>query len=313
MIIKGAPIYEHAISEISTYVKNLDTPPCLVVITNDDPGAVSYIKALRKDCDIAGITLKEIDIRILDHDPDVIHDIEYQSNIRVDAIMVQTPIPEDLSVKLIRAVERRYGSKLIDYWHPETPIYQLDDWVRPATPRAIMAMIRYVECDIINRNNSMLTNLVISIVNRSNALGRYLIELALDANMLPKVMHSQIRPDIIRGEMSTSDVVISATGHPNYSGLDEPLIPSVFPVLYIDLGTGKDEVTGHIGDFSQKFYESVETRDNFYLVPSVGGIGPVTRVMLLASTLASYQHTRMKLREARHIEEFMRNIGTYHL
>ncbi|MGI0047088.1 MAG: bifunctional 5,10-methylenetetrahydrofolate dehydrogenase/5,10-methenyltetrahydrofolate cyclohydrolase [Nitrosotalea sp.] len=246
--------------------------PCLAtVLIGDDPASASYVASKQKDCAQVGIitkdhklpqafSQKEIDslINLLNND-DTVH-----------GILVQLPLPKTLDE--FATMARISPIKDVDGLTPYNMglLSSGRAILKPCTPSGIMLLFDYYEIDLAGKNAV--------IINRSNLVGKPLYHLMLEKNATVTTCHS--RTGNLKQHCLEADVIVTAVGDRDRFTLTADMIKPGSVV--IDVGTSR--VDGKItGDAD---YEDIIKKAS-YATPVPGGVGPMTRAMLLRNTVTA--------------------------
>lgn len=144
---------------------------------------------------------------------------------------------------------------------------------KPCTPRGIM--------DWLNANNIEIDGKVVTIIGRSDLVGRPLAKMMLEANATVIQCHSHTPSSFILEAVIHSDIIVSAIGKPKYFHWDIPELYRTQKKIFIDVGINRDENGKLCGDMD---YDKL-TAEGFYVTPVPGGVGLLTRVALLKNCL----------------------------
>ncbi len=244
--------------------------PCLaVVLVGDDPASTSYVSMKERDC-------AEVGIVSLDHrlpaetsqsELDALIDT-LNADPAVHGILVQMPLPPHLDAEAV--IERISPAKDVDGFHPASlgRLVRGLDGFRACTPAGVMEMLRAYGIDPTGMNAV--------IVGRSTIVGKPMALLLLEANATVTVCHSRTRdlPAVCRG----ADLLVAAIGRPKMIGPGY-----VKPgAVVIDVGINRT-ADGMVGDVD---FENVEPIASA-ITPVPGGVGPMTRAMLMVNTVAA--------------------------
>lgn len=287
MLIDGNAIAQEIKDEIKARIAAREgrEPTLDVILVGDDPASHVYVKLKKKDCAAVGIrsrshdlpsTISEWDllqlIHSLNHDPEC------------DGILVQLPLPSHIDeLKVIHAID---PAKDVDGFHPvnmgKLVIGEADGLV-PCTPLGVQVLLERSKIPTAGKH--------VVIVGRSNIVGKPLAALLLrrnGANATVTVAHSATED--LKAICLSADILVSAAGRP---GL---ITPDMVPegAIVIDVGTNRvaDPSTKSgsrlVGDVD---FNAVKGKCSA-ITPVPGGVGPMTRAMLLHNTLYSYEHRR---------------------
>lgn len=254
-------------------------PPFLsAILVGDNPASEAYVRGKEKDAAEVGI---ETDTHHLDADTaqsDLLELLDtLNADASVDGILVQLPLPDHIDEQaIIDAVD---PAKDVDGFHPEnlgrlmrgTPRYI------PATPYGIVQMLS--RCDIDPEGMDAV------IVGRSNIVGKPLANLLLrrTANATVTVCHS--RTQDLAAHTRRADLLVAAAGQAAF--IDGDMVKN--GAIVIDVGINRVE-----DDSAERGYRLVgdvdfdEVRPKAArITPVPGGVGLMTRAMLLKNTLAA--------------------------
>jgi methylenetetrahydrofolate dehydrogenase (NADP+) / methenyltetrahydrofolate cyclohydrolase len=193
----------------------------------------------------------------------------------VDGILVQLPLPGALDGEEI--VERIDPAKDVDGLHP----YSLGrlmlgrPGLRPCTPSGIMRMLDHYGIETSGRRAV--------VVGRSFLVGRplgmILSERGADATVT--MAHSRTRD--LAGITREADILVAAVGVPRLIGADD-----VKPgAVVVDVGVNRTD-SGLVGDVDFEAVADIASA----ITPVPGGVGPMTRAMLLVNTLSAAEARR---------------------
>jgi len=269
-ILDGRMVASAVKDEVARNVADLGFQPGLAtVLVGEDPASHSYVRGKRRDA-------AEVGIRSLHHElpGDVSTDAlnrlldGLNEDDEVDGILVQLPLPGDLDDEA--TVERIDPAKDVDGLHPFNlgRLVLGQEGSRPCTPSGIMRILDHYDIPIAGAR--------VVVVGRSFLVGRplalMLSEKGVDATVT--VAHSRTRD--LSEVTREADILVAATGSPG-------LITArhVKPgATVIDVGITRIE-DGLVGDVD--FAAVVEVAGAITPVP--GGVGPMTRAMLLVNTV----------------------------
>lgn len=250
-------------NEIKEDIKNKITgkrkPRLYVVQVGDNPASNSYIKGKKKNCEEVGI-----ECIIIKLDENISEDIlcSLLDWIRCehiyDGIIVQLPLPDHIN-----------KDRVISHIPPENDVdgFRKDSKYIPCTPLGIVEILK--RCVNIAGKDCL-------IINRSDIVGKPLVNLLLDEDATVTIAHSKTQN--LEEKIKQVDIIITAVGIPNFITKDMVMDNKI----YIDVSMNK--VDGKLcGDISKDSYDS-----NALITPVPGGVGLLTRAMLLKNVLKSY-------------------------
>lgn len=276
-MLDGKEVAAAVKAEVAETVTGLDYVPGLAtVLVGDDPASHSYVRGKRRDAGEVGIESfhHELDADIAQVELlDLIRQLNTDE--RVDGILVQLPLPGDLDGE--EAVETIDPAKDVDGLHPSNlgRLMLGRPGLRPCTPSGIMRILDHYGISTVGKRAV--------VVGRSFLVGRPLAMMLSErgADATVSVAHSRTSdlPSITR----TADILVAAVGVAGLLGADH-VAPGT---VVIDVGVNRTD-EGLVGDV--RFDEVSEVASAITPVP--GGVGPMTRAMLLANTLSAAQTRR---------------------
>ncbi len=274
-IIDGKAISAQIRQEISEEVAKMKAekgivPGLAVIIVGQDPASQVYVRNKKKDCDETGINsivhalpeeTTEEELLALVH--------KLNNDDSVHGIIVQLPLPKHLNSDLI--INNIDVSKDVDAFHPYNvgKIMIGDYELLPCTPAGVMALLERSNIEVAGKN--------CVVVGRSNIVGKPQAMMLLHKNGTVTVCHSKTKD--LKEKCLEADILVVAIGRAKFVTGD--MIKE--GAVVIDVGMCRDENGKLCGDVD---YESAEKKAS-YITPVPGGVGPMTRVMLLQNTLSA--------------------------
>ena len=263
-------------------------PTLATIHMGTDPGAATYVEMKQRDCDRLGIDGRHVDIDS-DADARTLYDTieELNADPEVDGIMIQDDTPAH--VDWMSAVRRIDPTKDVDGLHPDNlgRLLAGDPRFVPCTPLGIERLLA--------ANGIPIEGSDVVIVNHSNIVGKPLANLlvqktdgtagaaAKSATAAPNatvtVCHSATTD--LAAKTRAADIVVVAVGIPEF--LDGSMIAEGATVVDVGVSTvdGENGEREQVGDVE---VDTVEPKAS-HLTPNPGGVGPMTRAMLLHNTV----------------------------
>lgn len=252
-------------------------PGLAVVIVGDDPASQVYVRNKIRACADTGIESIEYRLAKDTREEELLKLIgELNNDKRVDGILVQLPLPEQIAPeKIIAAIA---PEKDVDGFHVMNAGKLLTGTggFIPCTPYGVMKMIESVGYD--------LTGKEAVVVGRSNIVGKPQALMLLAKNATVTVAHSRTADlaDVTR----RADVLIAAVGRAKMITGD-----MVKPgALVIDVGMNRDENGKLCGDVDTASVMGIAG----WVSPVPGGVGPMTIAMLMTNTVEAVERRMNK-------------------
>jgi methylenetetrahydrofolate dehydrogenase (NADP+)/methenyltetrahydrofolate cyclohydrolase len=245
------------------------TPGLAVVLVGDDPASRSYVTMKERDCERIGI--RSFDHRLAPETSQATLDALVDSlnaDPEVHGILVQQPLPGHLDVEEV--VARIEPGKDVDGLSPENMgrLMRGLPGHRACTPWGVMRLLD--EYGIDPRGKQAV------VVGRSLLVGKPMGLMLLERDATVTWCHSKTA-DLL-GVCRAADILVAAIGRPRMIGSGHVKEGAVV----IDVGINRTEA-GMVGDVD---FEAVAPRCAA-ITPVPGGVGPMTRAMLMSNTVAA--------------------------
>lgn len=244
------------------------TPGLAVVLVGENPASQIYVRGKARDCEECGIRCMDFRLPAQMTESELLTLIaELNGRADVDGILVQLPLPEGIRER--RVLEAIAPEKDVDAFHPENVGRLVQGQARylPCTPAGVMELLRAAGVDPAGRRAV--------IVGRSNIVGKPMALLLLQADATVTVCHSRT-PDLA-DECRRADILISAVGRRGLITADM-IKPGA---AVVDVAMNRDEDGKLCGDVDFAAACAVAA----HITPVPGGVGPMTRAMLMENTL----------------------------
>lgn len=243
-------------------------PKLSVVMVGNDKASQVYVRNKSKVCDEIGIEFEEylldenIEQKVL---IELIERLNKDNN--VHGILLQSPIPAHLDIN--EAFRKIAPEKDVDGFNPVNvgKLCLNQDTFVSCTPYGIMKMFETYNIDLTGKN--------VTIIGRSNIVGKPLIQCCLNKNATVTVCHSKTKD--LKQHTQNADIVIAAIGKSKFVTSD--MIKQ--GAVVIDVGINRSDDGTLTGDVD---YENVYNKAS-YITPVPGGVGPMTIAMLMNNVI----------------------------
>jgi methylenetetrahydrofolate dehydrogenase (NADP+)/methenyltetrahydrofolate cyclohydrolase len=236
------------------------------VLIGDDPASAQYVNLKQRNAKSVGIDSE--DHRLPSHTTtdDLISLVEsLNGNDDVSAILIQQPAPRQID--MTRVVLALDPVKDVDGFHPLNAgrvALGMPGGVEPCTPAGII--------ELLQRAGVPIEGADATVVGRSNLVGKPMALLLLRRNATVTVCHT--RTTDLAYHTRSADILVAAAGRPNLIS-KEMVKPGA---AVVDVSTNWSD--GHqVGDLGPGVAEVAG-----WLTPNPGGVGPMTRAMLIKNT-----------------------------
>lgn len=247
-------------------------PGLAVILVGEDPASAVYVRNKVKDCEEAGIR------SVLDRMPaDTTRDTllarvrALNADPTIHGILVQLPLPAHLDDQQV--IETIAPEKDVDGFHASnagalmtgTPRF------RPCTPYGVMKMLEHA--------GVRLDGAEAVVVGRSNIVGKPQAMMLLEKNATVTICHSRTRD--LAAHCRRADVLVAAVGRPRMITAD-----MVKPgAVVIDVGMNRVPDGPDAGRLCGDVDYAAVAEIAGAITPVPGGVGPMTRAMLLVNTI----------------------------
>lgn len=271
-LIDGKALSQQVRNEVAVRVTGMKArglqPALAVILVGDNPASQVYVKHKVADCESVGMR------SILDRLPGDTSEAHLLARIRelnddgsVHGILVQLPLPAHIDAnKVIATIS---PAKDVDCFHVASvgALMAGLPGFKPCTPNGCMRMLQAAGVNPRGKHAV--------VVGRSNIVGKPMAMLLLQAHATVTICHSAT-PDLA-AITRQADILVAAVGKRNMITAD-----MVKPgAVVIDVGMNQNEQGKLCGDVDFAAVSQVAG----WITPVPGGVGPMTRAMLLVNTL----------------------------
>lgn len=253
-------------------------PGLAVILVGNDSASRVYVNGKKKDCEECGFYSEEYALQEKTSQHELLALVkELNERENIDGILVQLPLPAHLEQEeILKTIDPR---KDVDCFHPENvgAMFVGAAGFLPCTPAGVMALLDEYGIDPAGKRAVVL--------GRSNIVGKPMAMLLLGRNATVTVCHSQT-PNLAE-LCRQADILVSAVGKAGIVSADMVKEGAVV----VDVAMNRDGQGKLCGDVEAEVAEKAS-----YLTPVPGGVGPMTRAMLMKNTLFSAQR-RQNLQE----------------
>ncbi len=282
-LIDGNAVAQEIRSELEGAIETLTDaeaqPGLATVLMGDDPASQTYVDMKQRDCEEVGIAGHHVDVDGNASAETLYETIEeLNEDPSIHGYLVQDPVPDHVDYREV--IRRIAPEKDVDGFHPENVgrLVAGDARFRPCTPHGVQKLLEAYDVDTDGAD--------VTIVGRSRIVGKplanLLVQRADDGNATVTLCHSHTKD--LAEKTRAADILIAAVGVPAL--IDESMVGE--GAVVIDVGINRvdaDTEKGYelVGDVDS---EAVRDRARL-LTPVPGGVGPMTRAMLLYNTVAA--------------------------
>ena len=270
-VLDGRAVAQQIYAEVAAAVKErtaggASRPRLATVLVGDDPASATYVRLKQRNAQSVGIDSEDHRLPADTTTEQLVSLVRgLNADDSISGILIQQPTPNQIDVQ--RVVLELDPAKDVDGFHPVNAgklALGMEGGIKPATPSGIIELL--VRCGVeIEGANAV-------VVGRSNLVGKPTALLMLKRNATVTICHTRTRD--LGSHTRTADILVAAAGKANLIGRD--MVRPGAAVVDVstnwvggrqvgDLGPGVADVAG-------------------WLTPNPGGVGPMTRAMLIKNT-----------------------------
>ena len=260
-------IYEEVTAAVSERVSRGSTRPRLAtVLVGEDPASAKYVELKQRNAHSVGIESEDHRLPSTTTTDELLSLVErLNRDEKVSAILIQQPTPKQIDMR--RIVFALDPVKDVDGFHPLNAgliALGLSGGVEPCTPAGII--------ELLLRSGIVIEGANAVVVGRSNLVGKPTALLLLRRHATVTLCHTRTKD--LASHTMTADILVAAAGRANL--VRQEMVKAGAVVVDVstnwvdgrqvgDLGSGVENVAG-------------------WLTPNPGGVGPMTRAMLIRNT-----------------------------
>ena len=248
------------------------------ILVGEDPGSVAYVAGKHRDCAEVGIESIRVDLPAHASEDQILEAVAaLNADPACTGFIVQLPLPRGVDAN--RVLEAVDPDKDADGLHPTNLgrlVLRGSEAITsplPCTPRAVI--------ELIQRNGIDLNGADVCVVGRGVTVGRSigLLLTRKDINATVTICHTGTRD--LAAHTRAADVVVAATGYAGLITADMvrpgAVVLDVGVSRVVDPESGKARLMGDVADGVDRVAG--------WLSPNPGGVGPMTRALLLMNVV----------------------------
>ncbi len=238
------------------------------ILVGEDPGSRSYVAGKHRDCAEVGITSIRIDLPETATQTEILNAVaELNKNPQCTGFIVQLPLPEGIDTdKVLEAIDPK---KDADGLHPLNlgKLVLNQKTTNPCTPQAII--------ELVERNNISWAGKEVVVIGRGATVGRPLGLLLSQKKINATVTLTHTGTKNLSELTKRADIIVAAIGKAHF--LTEDMVSAKAVVIDVGLTRVGEKL---LGDVDPKVHQVVAAYS-----PVPGGVGPMTRAMLLRNVV----------------------------
>ena len=269
IIMDGKALAQRIKVDIAAAIGKLDKPVGLgTILVGDDPGSVAYVEGKHRDCAEVGIKSIKVNLPATSNTSEVIAAVNaLNTDPSCTGFIVQLPLPVGVDTqKVLSAINPEKDADGLTPNNLGNLVLGFNSVVA-CTPKAIVALLAEYKIN--------LSGVKVLVIGRGMTVGRPLSILLSQKQINATVTLAHSASKNLTELIKESDVVIAAMGSAQFIKAEMVKKGSVL----VDVGITRDG-NQLVGDFDPKVIEVASA-----FAPMPGGVGPMTRVMLLKNVI----------------------------
>jgi len=269
IIMDGKALAQRIKVDIAAAIGKLDKPVGLgTILVGDDPGSVAYVEGKHRDCAEVGIKSIKVNLPATSNTSEVIAAVNaLNTDPSCTGFIVQLPLPVGVDTqKVLSAINPAKDADGLTPNNLGNLVLGFNSVVA-CTPKAIVALLAEYKIN--------LSGVKVLVIGRGITVGRPLSILLSQKQINATVTLAHSASKNLTELIKESDVVIAAMGSAQFIKAEMVKKGSVL----VDVGITRDS-NQLVGDFDPKVIEVASA-----FAPMPGGVGPMTRVMLLKNVI----------------------------
>ena len=269
IIMDGKALAQRIKVDIAAAIGKLDKPVGLgTILVGDDPGSVAYVEGKHRDCAEVGIKSIKVNLPATSNTSEVIAAVNaLNTDPSCTGFIVQLPLPVGVDTqKVLSAINPAKDADGLTPNNLGNLVLGFNSVVA-CTPKAIVALLAEYKIN--------LSGVKVLVIGRGMTVGRPLSILLSQKQINATVTLAHSASRNLTELIKESDVVIAAMGSAQFIKAEMVKKGSVL----VDVGITRDG-NQLVGDFDPKVIEVASA-----FAPMPGGVGPMTRVMLLKNVI----------------------------
>jgi len=272
ILIDGKAVSSKVKEEVAAQVQQLNQQGVSVgldvVLVGENPASKVYVRNKHKDCQKVGIRSAVHDLPQETTEEELIHFIQKLNNDpNVNGILIQLPLPGHLSEEaVIAAIDPGKDVDAFSVGNVGKIMLGKYDFL-PCTPAGVMELLAHYNIDVKGKH--------CVVIGRSNIVGKPMAMLLMHAHATVTICHS--RTVDLASITRQADLIVAAVGR---EGIVTGEMVKEGAIL-IDVGMNRNAEGKLCGDID---FGSAEKKAS-YITPVPGGVGPMTRAVLLKNTI----------------------------
>lgn len=269
VIMDGKKLAKQTKADIAARVKQSNKKLGLgTILVGTDPGSVAYVEGKHSDCAEVGINSIRVNLPVSASEQEIIKAVtDLNNNPECTGFIVQLPLPKSVDTeKILLAIDPKKDADGLNPVNLGNLVLSVNKII-PCTPRAILALL--------NEYKIKLSSSKVLIIGRGTTVGRplsiLLSQKPIDATITLAHSATTNLTDLIK----EADVVIAAIGIAHF--IKPNMVKPGATVVDVGITRVDNKLLGDV--------DPAVSQVAAFFTPTPGGVGPMTRAMLLSNLL----------------------------
>lgn len=264
----AAKVKQDTAAEVEQLRQKGIVPKLTVILVGDDPASKAYVGGKARDCEQCGIESEVLHLPDTTTEEELLLQIaQRNADPAVSGLLVQLPLPAQISEK--KVIDAIDSAKDVDGFTPVNVGRMVigEDCFLPCTPAGCIELLHATGVPLAGKHAVVL--------GRSNIVGKPMALLLLRENATVTICHSKTKD--LAAIAASADILVAAIGRRHFVTAD--MVKD--GALVIDVGINRGEDGKLTGDVN----EAALAEKSGYITPVPGGVGLMTRAMLMVNTV----------------------------
>jgi len=269
VIMDGKKLAKQTKADIAARVKQSNKKLGLgTILVGTDPGSVAYVEGKHSDCAEVGINSIRVNLPVSASEQEIIKAVtDLNNNPECTGFIVQLPLPKSVDTeKILLAIDPKKDADGLNPVNLGNLVLSVNKII-PCTPRAILALL--------NEYKIKLSGSKVLIIGRGTTVGRPLSILLSQKPIDATITLAHSATTNLTGLIKEADVVIAAIGIAHF--IKPNMVKPGATVVDVGITRVDNKLLGDV--------DPAVSQVAAFFTPTPGGVGPMTRAMLLSNLL----------------------------
>jgi len=269
VIMDGKKLAKQTKADIAARVKQSNKKLGLgTILVGTDPGSVAYVEGKHSDCAEVGINSIRVNLPVSANEQEIIKAVtDLNNNPECTGFIVQLPLPKSVDTeKILLAIDPKKDADGLNPVNLGNLVLSVNKII-PCTPRAILALL--------NEYKIKLSGSKVLIIGRGTTVGRPLSILLSQKPIDATITLAHSATTNLTGLIKEADVVIAAIGIAHF--IKPNMVKPGATVVDVGITRVDNKLLGDV--------DPAVSQVAAFFTPTPGGVGPMTRAMLLSNLL----------------------------